>query len=162
MLTTGCRSGEIAALQWQHINLEDKSAFIEAITTKNGEDRIVFFNQHVYEDLTAFRAILRSLKYKGEWVFPRLYRHNHLRTIMPGASAMTISGVYQMFTRRLVEAKIWHRKFHALRHSHAIHALQAGIPIHEVRDQLGHGDVSVTEHYLVGYEADRAMSYKRF
>ena len=67
-----------------------------------------------------------------------------------------------MFTRRLAAAKIQHRKFHALRHSHAIHALQAGIPINEVRDQLGHCDVSVTEHYLVSYEVDRAVSYKNF
>lgn len=37
---------------------------------------------------------------------------------------------------------------HVLRHSYATHQLERGVPIHRLRDLLGHADISTTEIYL--------------
>jgi len=53
-----------------------------------------------------------------------------------------------MLYRHCGDAGVIHRKFHALRHSSALAAMDEGIPIHKVRDQMGHRSLKTTELYL--------------
>ena len=46
--------------------------------------------------------------------------------------------------RILKEAKIEHKKFHALRHTHATQLLAAGVPLLEVAKRLGHSSPAIT------------------
>ena len=56
----------------------------------------------------------------------------------------------------LKEAEKEHKKFHALRHTHASHLLSHGEPITEVAKRLGHADPSYTlklyGHFIPGYD----------
>lgn len=48
---------------------------------------------------------------------------------------------------------------HWLRHCHASHALDAGAPIHLVRDTLGHSSISTTSRYLHANPRDSSANY---
>jgi site-specific recombinase XerD len=48
---------------------------------------------------------------------------------------------------------------HWLRHCHASHALDAGAPIHLVRDTLGHSDIKTTSRYLHSQPTDSSARY---
>ncbi|WP_175817341.1 phage integrase family protein [Burkholderia diffusa] len=53
-------------------------------------------------------------------------------------------------------AKLRHASPHWLRHTHATHALDAGVELVVVRDNLRHASVATTSTYLHGEEAKRA------
>jgi len=50
---------------------------------------------------------------------------------------------------------------HVLRHSYAMAALDNGMSIDEIRDQLHHTDISVTMKYLRRHEEDRRLAVER-
>jgi len=37
---------------------------------------------------------------------------------------------------------------HGLRHAHAVELVEDGVPVHHIRDQLGHASLAVTDRYL--------------
>jgi integrase len=54
---------------------------------------------------------------------------------------------------------------HALRHSHAVHLLEAGAPIKYVAERLGHASIKTTEKYLhvtKKIEKDALALYTRY
>ena len=67
-ITTGCREGEIAALEWKYINFDKRTITIEQSltevvekglvlkTTKNGRDRIVSIPDSLVETLKTHKA----------------------------------------------------------------------------------------------------------
>lgn len=61
----------------------------------------------------------------------------------------------------LKEAKIEHKKFHALRHTHATQLLAAGVPLLEVSKRLGHSSPAITlklyAHAIPNYDHQVVM-----
>lgn len=53
-------------------------------------------------------------------------------------------------------AKLLHASPHWLRHTHATHALDAGVELVAVRDNLRHASIATTSTYLHSEEAKRA------
>lgn len=37
---------------------------------------------------------------------------------------------------------------HGARHAHALHLVEAGIPLHYIRDDLGHSNIATTDTYI--------------
>ncbi len=60
-----------------------------------------------------------------------------------------------------LSAKLRHASPHWLRHTHATHALEAGVELIAVRDNLRHASVSTTSTYLHGEDARRAHQVNR-
>jgi integrase/recombinase XerD len=48
---------------------------------------------------------------------------------------------------------------HALRHTFAIRALEAGMPIHALKELMGHSDIDTTQTYLQITQDDAAAEY---
>ncbi|MGZ2747253.1 tyrosine-type recombinase/integrase [Burkholderia stagnalis] len=83
-----------------------------------------------------------------------------------GISAARLRQILEEFFREAAErvnarhpalaAKLRHASPHWLRHTHATHALDAGVELVVVRDNLRHAPVATTSTYLHGEEAKRA------
>ena len=159
---TCCRSGEVATLRWADLELDNFAVNIDAVVAKDDEYRRPFFNRRVRADLLKWREVLEAYDYDQPWVFCQVVYNRYSQDYKPYPRPLTVFGIRQLFRRRLAAAELPLKKVHALRHSHALHALKDGIPINEVRDQLGHSHISVTQRYLDSFDEDRRDSYMDF
>ncbi len=57
------------------------------------------------------------------------------------------SYVSKAFSAALTAAGAPPRRFHDLRHTYAVHAAKAGIPLTDLREWLGHADLATTSIY---------------
>jgi len=51
---------------------------------------------------------------------------------------------------------------HTIRHLHAVHVLDSGVPLNDLQQQLGHQSVRTTSIYLTADINHRKKSYERF
>jgi len=152
-VTTGMRSGELLALKWRDINLDNRSLHIQRsmgyipgkgyleFETKTPKSRrkIVLppfvceaLKQHRTRQLEA-RLIAGERWQDRDLVFCNMYGGYfdpaHLR---------------QRFDKLLKEAGLPDVRFHDLRHSTATILLSIGVPAKVVQEILGHGQISMT------------------
>ena len=86
---------------------------------------------------------------------------NFVSTRCSGSCAIHVhEGHYPMLQRVCKSAGIDRRRFHALRHSSVLDALDAGISVDKVQKQLGHTKLQTTLNYLWGRNEDRARAYQ--
>jgi integrase len=155
-LETCCRCGELLQLQWRDVG-EDWIQ-IRAAHAKDGEPREIPIS-------TRLRAVLDMARVDpagrplgpdayvfgnalGEYEpFPRkawdtavLRAHGHTPRWEPGKGRLTATSRAELTRVDLT--------FHDLRHEGGSRLLEAGWPLHHVRDMLGHADISTTSRYL--------------
>ncbi len=138
-LLTGCRYGELTALQAQHFDEEQGTIFVAQ--SKNGESRHVALND---EGITLFKELTLG-KAANDHVFTRTngraWRKSEQKRPIDAACDLA-----------MIEAVT----FHILRHTYASHAVMNGMPLAVLAEQLGHKDTRITEkHY-----AHLCKSYK--
>lgn len=132
-LEAGLRFGEIAALRWSCIDLENK--VIHVMNTKSGKDRTVPMTKRLEE-------MFDNLDKTNGLVFPN--SEGDLHTQVPSAfkRACKDSGLNDGIT----DSK--HRiSFHGLRHTCASRLIQADVDLYRVQKILGHGTPTVTQRY---------------
>jgi len=127
---TGMRAGEIFGLTWDKIHLKEGYIELEEEDTKTSELRRIYLApvlEEMIQKLFRVRHISRDfvLTYKGE----------PLREIK-GA-----------FNRACKKAGIKDFRFHDLRHTFASHLLLNGGALADIRDILGHKDMTMTLRY---------------
>jgi integrase len=150
-LRTGIRQGELAALRWEDIEFEPRSAItvrhsadtrrmVRVSTTKTGEERRVRIGARTVRVLEAHRAHLREERMKSRvWEDPSLVFPNTRGGIRRRDS------VVEAFRRLLAEAGLpLDVRFHDLRHTAGTLALRQGMPLHAVSKMLGHADPAMT------------------
>src|SRR5215204_613863 len=150
-LRTGIRQGELAALRWEDIEFEPRSAItvrhsadtrrmVRVSTTKTGEERRVRIGARTVRVLEAHRAHLRGERMKARvWEDPSLVFPNTRGGIRRRGS------VVEAFRRLLAEAGLPSDvRFHDLRHTAGTLALRQGMPLHAVSKMLGHADPAMT------------------
>ena len=150
---TGVRETAIATLPLTNLNLRRRCVIIPAEYNKNKKDQEVYFDNQVKTDLQAWLAI-RPQRDDVVNVFVSLRGQV--------GAAITPKGIYAMLQRVCGAAGIERRKFHALRHSSALDALDAGISIEKVQKQLGHASLTTTMKYLRGRDEDRRRAYQEY
>ncbi len=124
---------------------------IPAEYNKNKKGQEVYFDVQVKANLQDWLAI-RPQRDGVENVFVSLRGQT--------GAAMTPRGIYAMLQRVCDAAGVKRRKFHALRHSSALDALEAGISVEKVQQQLGHASLLTTMKYLRGRDEDRRRAYQ--
>lgn len=139
---TGMRRGEVLSLEKTQIRADH--VFLPGAKQKNGRDGIVHIGPKVRAVLDAWTV--RGMK--GE--------------LFPAESMLALERAVERDWARLMEAaKITDFHFHDLRHDFAVRMLRAGAPLAQVRDQLRHSSISMTERYAHTVPSDTRTSVER-
>lgn len=166
-LITGCRRGELVALEWSDINFDSgiitvsKSAFIRngqpsgIKDTKSHKTRRVSVSPYclsmlkqLYNEQCDKRLQLGTAWCGDNWVF-----------IQANGAMMYPSSPTLIFSDFLKRHNLPHKKFHALRHTSATLSLISGVNIKTVSSRLGHSQMKTTDRYVHAIEeADRQAS----
>ena len=131
-LLTGCRFGELAALQVRDFNPDAGTLHVR--TSKSGKGRHVVLND---EGIAFFTNITAGCSGVG------------LLLCKVGGDRWRKSNQTRPMAEACVRAKIEPpANFHCLRHTYASHAVMAGAPLLVVAKNLGHSDARMVEkHY---------------
>ncbi len=166
---TGCRRGELLALQWRDIDfttgvmivaksLEETLAGLRVKSTKSGEPRRFIVPDFALKVIAEHRA--KQDEHKA--LFEDTYRDNGLVFCKPDGSFYRPDSI----TCRVTELarKLDFPKgvtLHVLRHSHASQLLSKGAPLPVVSKRLGHASPNVTLGiYAHSLQADELAAAK--
>ncbi len=152
-LCTGCRRGELAALQWNDVLWEKKQIQIsKSLYFVNGEKNIKLpKNTSSNRVIVIPDYMVTMLKKYKVWQMEQTLQipnmHNMLFTDKKGdyLPPQSISRWFKSFLKR---NGIPHIKFHALRHTSATILLSSGTNIKTVSTRLGHSNLSTTNRYV--------------
>ena len=172
-LDTGCRRGELLALQWSDVSLAKGEITIRAENAKTKRRRVLPISPRL-------RGVLELMKTGPdgkEWP-PTAYvfgnevgeRVGDPKTawqicVLRGPRART--HVRDRSTTRSTPRparglRAIDLHFHDLRHEAGSRLLEAGWPLHHVKDMLGHTNIATTGTYLNVTTAGLAESMRRF
>jgi integrase len=149
-LETGCRVGELLSLQWKDVDLDQNVWLLPAANTKTREARDVPIT-------TRLKAVMemRRLDPAGKEHPPEAYVFGN----DVGERAKSIRQAWRNTCRR---AGIAGLTFHDLRREFASRLLESGAPAHEVRDWLGHSNITTTSRYLATTRIALQKARQRF
>jgi len=160
-LDSGMRRSELLGLTWEDVDLDagtvmvrrqlDRAGTMPVFgVTKTKRQRVVNIGAETVLRLRAHRSRQAEIKMANRQhyrdfalVFAR--EHEHLQTARAELGQPLKRVLEAAAFRRLVKAAgVRQIRFHGLRHSTATLLLQAGVPVHEVAQRLGHVDATMT------------------
>jgi integrase len=161
----GMRRGEICALRWRSVDLDNGQLSVVASTEqgrggmrekepKSGKGRLVAMPTMLVTELRRHRM------QQAEWLLRlgvRLTDDHHVCLREDGDSVWpsSLTRAFRTFMRR---HKLPQIRFHDLRHSHATHLLAANVHPKIAQERLGHSNVSITlntySHVVPGMQQD--------
>jgi integrase len=128
-LHTGMRRGELAHVEWEHVDFHTRTLVVTK--SKSGEGRRVPMNRVVVETLQVLRKARKAFRGlvftspQGEFL------HNFGRA----------------WTETVKNAKITDLRFHDLRHTAASRMVMGGVDLYTVKEILGHKTLVMTQRY---------------
>jgi len=163
----GLRRGEIAALRWQHVDLESgQLAVVESAEQtakgvrykepKSGRSRTVALSASVVEELRLHRVR------QAEELLKIDIRQADATFICALEDGLPLQPrtFTQAWRRMSGESSLPRIRFHDLRHAHATHLLASGVHPKVASERLGHSKVGITldlySHVLPGMQEDAA------
>ena len=127
MADTGARPAEAVAVEWRHVDLDAGTVELPGVKTD-----LAWRTVHMTSrGINAIRSVPHALTTR------RVFH----------VDGRPVSWAYfysEVWTAALVAAGLEHRAPYHLRHSYALHSLQAGVPIASLARQMGHADVNRT------------------
>jgi integrase len=161
---TGLRRSELLALRWCDIDLDaSELRVVQALVRVQNSLRIappktersrrpVALDSATAELLRRYRALAEAP--------PRAFDDHGFVFHKPGGEPIHPALFSDYFQRRTRLAGVRPIRFHDLRHTHATHALQAGVHPKIVSERLGHSTVTITldtySHVLPGLQREAA------
>lgn len=150
LAATGARRGEILALEWSDIDLDQATISItKAISivkgvrtvdqTKNSKARVVPIDAQTVTGLRTHR-----LRQKQEKLSCSNWQESDLVFCRPDGVGLRPDFVYYQFQKLIRESGVRRIRLHDLRHTHATWLLDAGEHMYVVAERLGHTDPQTT------------------
>ncbi len=128
----GLRKGELLNLRKRDLNKFAQTLFVKG--GKGRKDRYTFYSPTAIKYIEAYMKAYKSSYWLFEGQSGGKYSETSLQSIFE--KAKKASGVNERLT------------LHGLRHSFATHLVYKGVPLHEVKQLLGHESIKTTEVYL--------------
>ena len=139
-LSTGCRVGELLTLQWQDVRVDGRGRYraliLRAGKTKTGTMRVVPVGQRLAAVLEMLRTDL-----EGNDLPPEAF-------VFGDEIGESISSVKTAWRATCEQAGVADLHFHDLRREFACRLLESRAELHDVRDFLGHTNITTTSRYL--------------
>jgi integrase len=135
-LESGCRVGELLSLQWHQVHWDDNVLLLPAHKTKTSTARDVPMT-------TRLCAILEMRR-----LAPDGREHPVDAYVFGNEVGERVGRVVTAWKAACRRAKITDLHFHDLRREFASRLLESGASDHEVRDWLGHANITTTSRYL--------------
>lgn len=157
-LATGLRQGELLALDWEHIDLENKTIKIE----KSVKEVYVYDNENTKHIETIFQTPKTANSFRTVFipnviidVLTKIKNKDGLLFRDNEGNPLKGKNVSTKWTKILKECNIPHKKFHSIRHTYASMLLQKGVDIETVAELMGHSAISITQVYLHSSSASK-------
>jgi integrase len=157
-LETGCRRGELLLLQWRQVQLEAPAEiWLPAGKTKTGRARRIPISDRLRKILEMRRdAVRAALELTEEQALPEaLYVFGNELGQRHGA----IKTAWRLACER---ADVRDLHFHDLRREAGSRWLEGGVPLHTIREWLGHTNIAQTSTYLATTIAGGHAAMRRF
>ena len=151
---TGCRLGEILALEWPQIDLEGRAVRLRADQTKPGEARVIPIGGpggDLYEMLVAQKQRHAELCPDSLWVFFR-QGSKYVKRASP-RRGQQVTDIRKGWAKAVKKTGI-ERLFHDLRRTGVRNLVRAGVPEKVAMLISGHKTRSVFERYNIVDERD--------
>nr|WP_325295567.1 site-specific integrase [uncultured Oscillibacter sp.] len=137
-LATGLRRGELLGLKWNDIDLDKGVIHVRRqVLRQNGEVvEAPLKTKNSYRNIAIgvdAIKVLKGMEQKDEYVFPS-----------PFGGPMSPDSVLHMFQRVLKRAGLERIRFHDLRHTFSVLALQNGVDVKTLSAMLGHYSAGFT------------------
>jgi integrase len=127
LLDTGARYSEIANIEWQRIDLAERT--INLWRSKVQNETVLYMTDRVYE------------------VLSRRFSEKANRHVFGNKAGGARGYCTQSIRKAIVRAGLKDCRVHTLRHTHASRLIQNGMSVYEVREILGHSDIKTTMRY---------------
>ncbi|NBC65657.1 MAG: tyrosine-type recombinase/integrase [Bacteroidetes bacterium] len=156
---TGMRVGELSAIKWKMVDLENRSIFLPAEITKTNSSRSVPLNSNAFNIVKILETQLRSKRQKyPEWYKDRDKMECYLLQKDRGYGQYERRSIQDMFRKAMKKAGLPKElTFHSLRHTFATNALKKGADIYGVSKIMGHSTPMVTSQF---YDSTTALNYR--
>lgn len=158
VLFTGLRLGELCALKWTDIDLEDKiltvNRTVQRLYTEGRGTKTILLetppkSEHSRREIPLSAILLKLLiKFRndGEYVFG-------------GDKPMDPRTMQYHFKKILKEACLANTNFHILRHTFSTNCIENGMDVKSLSEMLGHSDVQITLNRYVHPSIDTKRKY---
>ena len=133
---------EILDLNWRDINFDyGDMGLIKFFRTKNKKERVEFLMPRSRKALLSWRDHLELIRKRGEITAPKSDR------VFCRIDGTPIKRFDKAWKASLKEAGIINFHFHDLRHTFASNMLLSGASLKDVKEAMGHSDISMTDRY---------------
>jgi integrase/recombinase XerD len=162
LFATGCRVEELVSTKLEDIDTVKGEIHIHSGRTKTRQYRDVIIPESVITDLVSW---IKSLPEGSIWLFPGRDPSKHIsqrwiRMVIDKAARQ--AGIQRPYAMADDGRSLNIVSPHTLRHLHAVAALDSGIPLNDLQQQLGHTDLKTTSIYLKADINHRRKSYEGF
>lgn len=170
-LTTGMRLGELRALRWEEVRLDQAELQVtrNLIRVRGGgwqvkEPKSKRGKRAIALGATAVSVLTthRQQQRLERMVAGARWQDNGLVFASQVGTPLMENTIQIGFNRMLKAAEIEHIRFHDLRHTHATTLLLAGVPVHVVAARLGDDPVTILGRYAHLLPSSQQIAVDKF
>ena len=167
----GLRINECYGIRWENINLEEGTILIDrqmqyqdgliklvSLKTRNAKrtvmmnDQLKVYFQKLSEDRAATAEIMTAVRQQNQTFISdldgQMLSSLELVNSLPNGKIQTVNSM--KYHSKTIKQKLGIEfKFHYLRHTYGTHMAELNTPPHLLCNQMGHGNIRVTQKYYI-------------